>query len=45
MKTITKIVTLIAFAAIVALGTSCHTMRGAGRDIQDVGNGIQRATY
>ena len=44
MKTITKIVALVALAALVAVGTSCHTVRGAGRDIQDVGNGIQRAT-
>lgn len=45
MKTITKIVALASLTALVAFGTSCHTVRGAGRDIQDVGHGIQKATY
>lgn len=35
---------LLATAALISLcATSCHTVRGAGRDVESVGNHIERA--
>ena len=33
---------LIAAALFSMVGTSCNTLRGVGRDVRSVGNGIER---
>lgn len=33
---------LIAAALFAMAGTSCNTLRGVGRDVRSVGNGIER---
>lgn len=43
MNTFSKIFILLAVAALLVTGTSCHTVRGVGSDVRAVGNGIQRA--
>ena len=48
MKTTTQRLTLLLLAAaLVALfSSSCgNTVRGAGRDVENAGNHIQRATH
>ena len=35
---------LITTAALAFLATSCNTIRGAGRDVEQTGNNIQKAT-
>ena len=47
MKTIPNRLTfmLVAAALISLCGTSCHTVRGAGQDVESVGNHIERAAH
>jgi predicted small secreted protein len=35
---------LLASAILAALCSSCNTMRGAGRDVEQTGENIQKAT-
>ncbi len=46
MKTTIKTLVpfLITAAALAFLATSCNTIRGAGRDVEQTGNNIQQAT-
>jgi predicted small secreted protein len=46
MKTIIKrlLPYLITTAALAFLASSCNTIRGAGRDVEQTGNNIQKAT-
>ena len=42
MKTyIKKLPLVLAAALLISLGTSCSTLRGFGRDVEDAGNSIQ----
>lgn len=44
-QTIKRIIPfLITTAALAFLATSCNTIRGAGRDVEQTGNNIQKAT-
>lgn len=38
-----KLVMMLALVGIAALVTSCNLLKGAGRDIEDVGDSIQDA--
>ena len=49
MKTSSRLTTILPFAALLALVlgalicTGCQTMKGAGKDIENAGEGIQKA--
>lgn len=43
MNTFSKIIVALAITTLLLAGTSCHTVRGVGGDVREVGRGIQRA--
>jgi len=45
MKTSSKrtVILILASALTMAFATSCGTVRGVGRDVESVGDGIERA--
>lgn len=47
MKTSQKrtIILILASALLVAFSTSCGTVRGFGRDVESVGDGIEHAAH
>ncbi len=44
MRTFTKLVVALTVGALIGMGTlGCNTVKGAGRDIQKGGRGVENA--